>query len=266
MELKRNFREVRFSAEAIQEALAALPVPDDGEVKATLRKTSSGNDHWNFDNDDEFYEEYRKGPSDVHYYAMVMVESKNRASFEVTAHDRNTTMTVQADTRAQVLAVMQVAEKYRAECTLAAPPVPPPKPKPPLVVFIGHGGSRQWRDLKDHLQDQQGYEVAAYEVGARAGHVVRDILEDMLSRSTFAILVMTGEDEQADGSLRARENVVHEAGLFQGRLGFSRAILLVEDGVAPFSNLQGVQQVRYAKGAIRETFGDVVATIRREFS
>ena len=30
----------------------------------------------------------------------------------------------------------------------------------------------------------------------------------------------------ADGDLQARMNVVHEAGLFQGRLGFTKAIVL----------------------------------------
>jgi predicted nucleotide-binding protein len=76
---------------------------------------------------------------------------------------------------------------------------------------------------------------------------------------------MTAEDETVEGEFRARQNVVHEIGLFQGKLGFSRAIVLVEDGVELFSNLQGVQQIRYSKGNIRETYGDVLATLRREF-
>ena len=37
-----------------------------------------------------------------------------------------------------------------------------------------------------------------------------------------------GEDEHKDGSVHPRENVIHEAGLFQGRLGFPRAIVLLE--------------------------------------
>jgi predicted nucleotide-binding protein len=108
--------------------------------------------------------------------------------------------------------------------------------------------------------------VEAYEIGARAGHAIRDVLNDMLSKSSFAILVMTGEDQTSDGDgLRARQNVVHEAGLFQGRLGFARAIVLLEKGVEEFSNIHGIDQIRFDKGRIKETFGDVVATIRREF-
>src|SRR5262249_46221696 len=93
------------------------------------------------------------------------------------------------------------------------------------VIFVGHGRSDQWRDLKDHLHEQHGYKVEAYEVGARAGHTIRDILEDMLTKSSFALLVLTGEDEDAEGHLHARDNVVHETGLFQGRLGWPKAIV-----------------------------------------
>ncbi len=105
----------------------------------------------------------------------------------------------------------------------------------------------------------------AYEVGARAGHTIRDILEEMLKSSSFAVLVMTGEDEGSDGERRARQNVIHELGLFQGRLGFARAIVLLEDGTEEFSNLHGIQQIRFGRGNIKETFGEVVATLRREF-
>jgi predicted nucleotide-binding protein len=45
----------------------------------------------------------------------------------------------------------------------------------------------------------------------------------MLDQARFAFLVMTAEDEQADGNHHARMNVIHEVGLFQGRLGFERA-------------------------------------------
>ncbi len=86
-----------------------------------------------------------------------------------------------------------------------------------------------------------------------------------MDRSTFALLVMTAEDLQADGDERARQNVVHEAGLFQGRLGFDRAIAVVEEGVEVFSNLDGIQQIRFSRGKIEETYGHVLATLRREF-
>ena len=90
-------------------------------------------------------------------------------------------------------------------------------------------------------------------------------LSRMLDEAAIAFLIMTAEDEQADGKIHARMNVVHEVGLFQGRLGFNRAIVLLENKVEEFSNIHGIQQIRFDKGNIRSTFGDVLATLNREF-
>ena len=75
---------------------------------------------------------------------------------------------------------------------------------------------------------------------------------------------MTGEDELKDGTLQPRMNVVHEAGLFQGRLGFSRAIILLEQGCEEFSNIQGLGQIRFPKGNIKAVFEDVRLVLERE--
>jgi predicted nucleotide-binding protein len=133
-----------------------------------------------------------------------------------------------------------------------------------ITIFIGHGNNKQWENLKSHLQDKHELNIIAYETGARAGHTIRDILDSMSEKSSLALLVLTGEDK-TDTGLRARQNVIHECGLFQGRLGFDRAILLVERGVELASNFDGIQQLRFRRGHISEVYGDVIATIRREF-
>lgn len=133
-----------------------------------------------------------------------------------------------------------------------------------LRLFIGHGRDPQWRELKEHLQDMHNIKVVSYEVGPRAGLSVKEVLQRMLEEAAFALLVLTGEDIRNDGEAHARENVIHELGLFQGKLGFTRAVILLEDGVTEFSNILGVNQIRFTKGRIRETFGDVVATLGRE--
>ena len=120
--------------------------------------------------------------------------------------------------------------------------------------------------MKDHLHDKHGYQIEAYETGARAGHTIRDILNLMLNTSSFALLIMTGEDEIDDGKMRARQNVIHEIGLFQAKLGWTKAIVLIEEGTEDFSNLQGINQIPYSKNKIKETYGEVLATIRREFN
>jgi len=48
----------------------------------------------------------------------------------------------------------------------------------------------------------------------------------MLDEAGFAFLVLTAESERTDGVVLARENVLHEAGPFPGRLGWRKAIVL----------------------------------------
>jgi predicted nucleotide-binding protein len=158
--------------------------------------------------------------------------------------------------------VLEIEDRSTATAAGAAPEPPSPETRP--KIFIGHGHGTQWRDLKDHLTDKHGYQVAAYEVGVRSGYTITNILAEMLAESSFALIVMTGEDETADGRMRARQNVVHELGLFQGKLGFQRAIMVAESTVEPLSNLDGVQHIQFTHN-ITETYGDVLATLRREF-
>ena len=86
----------------------------------------------------------------------------------------------------------------------------------------------------------------------------------MLDAAAIAFLVMTAEDEMADGAMQARMNVVHEAGLFQGRLGFTKAIVVFEEGCAEFSNIDGLGQLRFPKGKISAIFEDVRQVLERE--
>jgi predicted nucleotide-binding protein len=57
---------------------------------------------------------------------------------------------------------------------------------------------------------------------------------------------------------------VHDVGLFQGRLGFSRAIVLIEEGCQEFSNIHGLGQIRFPKGNIAAIFEDIRAVLERE--
>jgi predicted nucleotide-binding protein len=86
----------------------------------------------------------------------------------------------------------------------------------------------------------------------------------MLENACIAFIIMTAEDEMADGNKQARMNVIHEVGLFQGRLGFDRAIILLEDGCEEFTNINGLGQLRFPKGRISAVFHDVREILVRE--
>jgi hypothetical protein len=250
-----EYERTRFPPDVIRQAVDVLFAGvERSKFNGTL-SVSLGSEAWSHDTEEEFFADYRRSTGRALYEQIA-----GDSYLYVLAGNIDTTVEVRAPSRVKIAETFEIFDRVAPNHRLPDSP----SEKPP-VVFIGHGGSKAWRELKDHLQDKHGIEVEAYEVGARAGHAVRDVLDQMLNRSSFALLVMTKEDETADGNLRARQNVVHEAGLFQGRLGFHRAVVVVEEGTETFSNIEGIDQIRYSPGRIKECFGEVLATLRREF-
>jgi predicted nucleotide-binding protein len=131
-------------------------------------------------------------------------------------------------------------------------------------VFIGHGGSPQWRELKEYIQDKLGVPVDEFNRVPVAGLTTGARLSEMLNNAAMAFLVMTAEDETPDGKYAARQNVVHEVGLFQGKLGFEKAIVMLEEGCEEFSNIHGLNQVRFPAGNISAKFHEVHELLKRE--
>lgn len=230
---------------------------------ATSMSIKQGHSTRTFDHVEEFFGEMRKPYDQASFRVQFPMYLEGPSSMSFQEMWDRTTIEIVHPVRGGIDRIMghflDEAPRFTVE-PLPEPAAPRPR------VFIGHGGSSTaWRDLKDHLAEQHGYDVEAYETGTRSGHTIRDILDDMLNASTFAILVMTAEDEQTDTSMRARQNVVHEAGLFQGRLGFTKTLILLEEGTQSFTNLDGIQYVGFGSGRIREAYGDVLAVLAREF-
>lgn len=131
-------------------------------------------------------------------------------------------------------------------------------------IFIGHGRSKVWRDLKDFVGERLRLPYDEFNRVPVAGTTNVARLSEMLEGAAFAFLVLTAEDELSDGRVQARMNVIHEAGLFQGRLGFHRAIILLEEGCEQFSNVEGLGQIRFPKGNISAVFEEVRRVLERE--
>lgn len=131
-------------------------------------------------------------------------------------------------------------------------------------VFVGHGRSAAWRDLKDFIQDRLGLPWDEFNRIPIAGITNIARLSQMLDDAGIAFLILTAEDEKADGTIQARMNVIHEAGLFQGRLGFTKAIILLEEGCEEFSNIKGLGQIRFPKGDIKQAFDEIRQVLERE--
>lgn len=236
MQKSKDYNRIIFTADHINEALRkweelflnSKDLKELSKIDLSIRK---GSESWGYDSEEEIFADYRRGFTRANITQAGYIAKKIctfSCSVENGEYNIYTTVSVRALTRSEIESVFNVFEKNLPSATIITEPPPYKVPSPVPVIFIGHGRNLQWRDLKDHLHDKHGFEVEAYEIGARAGHSIRDILESMLRKSSFAILVMTGEDEDAEGKMHARENVIHEAGLFQGHLGFNKAIILLK--------------------------------------
>jgi hypothetical protein len=131
-------------------------------------------------------------------------------------------------------------------------------------VFIGHGKSPAWKRLKTFLVKELKLDHEEFNRVSAAGKTTQQRLTSMLNECGFAFLVLTAEDSHTDETQHARENVIHELGLFQGHLGWGRAIILLEKGCEEFSNIHGHTQIRFLKGKIEKKFRDVRRVLKRE--
>lgn len=131
-------------------------------------------------------------------------------------------------------------------------------------IFIGHGRSHVWYQLKDFINTRLGLPCDEFNIEPAAGISTTARLDAMLQDAGFAFVVMTAEEAHADGKTYARPNVIHESGLFQGRLGTRRAIVLLENGCSDFSNIAGLTQIRFPKDDMRPALEDVRRVLERE--
>ena len=76
---------------------------------------------------------------------------------------------------------------------------------------------------------------------------------------------MTGDDVISDGEIRARENVMHEIGFFQGKYGLEKVCLLHEEGTNIPSNIHGLVYIPFPKSIISSTLGSLSRELKVYF-
>jgi predicted nucleotide-binding protein len=140
----------------------------------------------------------------------------------------------------------------------------PPLEAVKTKIFLGHGRNSLWAKVQLHLQDDLGLETEAWESESRSGSHVVDVLKNMLASCKFAVIVVVGEDTTLSGSKRARQNVIHEIGLFQGRIGFERVAVLIQEGVEGFSNVDGLQRIYFPQERVETAFYELDRMLKRE--
>ncbi|HWY11717.1 MAG TPA: nucleotide-binding protein [Bacteroidia bacterium] len=123
-----------------------------------------------------------------------------------------------------------------------------------ITIFISHGRSHLWNNVARYIENKLGINTVILHERPNKGRTVIEKLEEETEDCDFAIIVMTAEDTQADGSLRTRENVVHEIGFCQGSFGRENVLVLKQKGIAPFTNLSGIVYEEFEGENIKSTF------------
>jgi predicted nucleotide-binding protein len=123
-----------------------------------------------------------------------------------------------------------------------------------FTVFISHGRSHLWKDVARFIEKRLEIDTVILKDQINKGRTIIEKLEEEADDCDYAIIIMTAEDEMADGSLRARQNIVHEIGFFQGKYGRNKVLVLSQDKIEEFSNIAGIVYESFIGDNIQSTF------------
>ncbi|MDX8400004.1 MAG: nucleotide-binding protein [Gallionellaceae bacterium] len=130
-------------------------------------------------------------------------------------------------------------------------------------IFFSHGRNElATLKIQKFVTISLREEIMLFEEQSKPGLTTIENLEELISKCGKAIILLTKEDEQLGGGLRARQNVIHELGYCQSRYGRSNVLLLVEDGVEYPSNINGITYIKFSMDNIEGCYED----IRRKLS
>lgn len=111
-------------------------------------------------------------------------------------------------------------------------------------VFIVHGHDEALKQEVARIVEKQGLEAIILSEQAYQGKTIIEKIEENADVGA-AICLFTGDDygrakDATSENLRARQNVVFEAGYFMGKLGRGNVILIASPDIEIPSDLQGV--------------------------
>lgn len=113
-------------------------------------------------------------------------------------------------------------------------------------VFISHGHNELLKlKLKDFIENRLNIRTIVLADQPNQGLTIVEKLEKAAKQCSFALILLTKDDEQKNDAVRARQNVIHELGFFQGKYGRKNVVLLAERGVELFSNISGIVRMDF---------------------
>ena len=132
----------------------------------------------------------------------------------------------------------------------------------PRRVFISHGRNEAWRKVQEYIEKTIEIPTLQLTQEANRGRIILQNLIEESDNCAYAVIIMTGDDTTTDEQTRARENVLHEIGYFQGKYGASKVCLLHEVGVNIPTNIQGVAYIPFPKEGIEAALGGLTRELK----
>lgn len=233
--------------------------------KLTSKRISNGNlviyrkDHsWNMDTLDDFFTEYNNGF--IRMFFSANIGENYKLTLSVSVRDYDFEVEIQSPKKAEINDLILILDKIKDKRNIDIKFEYYHRP----AIFIGHGQKNDWKELRDHLRDKHNYEIKFYESSDQSSGYIFDNVAEMINSSKISILVLSNDDKLKNGTMRARQNVIHELGYSQAILGRKNTLIVVEEGCDWPSNIQGIDLFQY-KYSIREIDGDVVAALEKRF-
>lgn len=120
-------------------------------------------------------------------------------------------------------------------------------------IFLSYGHNELLKlKLKEFIQERLRKNVIVLADQPSRGLTVVEKLEKISNYCNRAVILMTKDDYQYDNGVRARQNVVHEIGFFQGKYGRHNVILIAESGIEIFSNISGIIRLDFEENHFNE--------------
>lgn len=131
-------------------------------------------------------------------------------------------------------------------------------------VFLVHHESPYRTIVRRFIEEDCGLPVYEMTSADIAGSGFAALLGEQAPRCGFAVCLLDRAETMADGRARADQNVVYQAGFFQGRYGFGRVALLSEEGCEGFSNVAGIIHLDFPPARVDATFIELRRMLQRE--
>jgi sugar/nucleoside kinase (ribokinase family) len=134
----------------------------------------------------------------------------------------------------------------------------------PSAVFLVHNANPQSEEVRRFIEQDCGlrtFELSTSELGE---HNLALLMDQHLDRCSFAVCLLGADGGTPGGRVPADQNLVHQAGIFQGRYGFGRVAILAEQGCDTFSNIAGLIRLDFPLRQVDAAFFELERMLERE--